>query len=328
MQRLKNLANQVQANKIHSTSLLRASFSSSKASYPEGTKKPSLENIRKGWDAWAIKYATMLEKHNLPPQLTLADLMNLGPNDRILEMACGSGYFLSQFLLNTRPKEYRAFDLSPNMVALTQKRLSHSLQQGRLIDDIVQESIPQDSKTPPLKGTQLSIEQGNAENLASIASNSMDAYIGGIFIHLVPDPAPVLKEAFRVLTSGGRVGFSVFGDHQKSKYFSLFDDLVKQEGHQEFRSKFYLSDTTLLRRLCEEAGFKNIRLLRQTMYMGVENSSQADEHFSMPANRAILRQFPAETQERLKTTLRDQYAQTLASGHVGCEVIIVDAVKP
>ena len=292
-------------------------------------KVPHIDNIRKAWDKWSLKYAKDIEPYSFPSQVTIMNELRPQPTDTIVEAACGSGYYGAYHCMaKPQSQKYTMMDLSPEMIKLAKRRVAMSLKQGKLYNDVESLAHLDDKEIDELfNGLGIEALSQNCEVLSQFHSKSLDIYLGGLFLHLVPDPAVILKEAYRVLKDGGKIGFSVFGDPQNSLYFSLFDEMVKKHGHIEFRSKFYLNDDRKLRSLVEAAGFKNIRLMRQDLSFGIDSSDSSLEHFTMPSNQAILRQFDQATIEKMKVDLKNQFATTLSHQVIGIQNVLVVATK-
>ena len=62
---------------------------------------------------------------------------------------------------------------------------------------------------------------GNALDLSQYEDESFDVVLMPLLLHLVKEPAKVIKEAFRIVKKGGRLGCSVLGPKEKCTYLSL-----------------------------------------------------------------------------------------------------------
>jgi ubiquinone/menaquinone biosynthesis C-methylase UbiE len=69
----------------------------------EEKKVPQIANIKKGWDMWALHYATHIEKHTLPSQITIEHMLDLQSCNTVLDVACGTGYFGAYRALRKNP---------------------------------------------------------------------------------------------------------------------------------------------------------------------------------------------------------------------------------
>jgi ubiquinone/menaquinone biosynthesis C-methylase UbiE len=289
-------------------------------------KVPTIENIKKGWDAFALQYAQKIENKTLPGQISLMNALGLKEGQTVLEAACGTGYFASFYLLN-KPKsqQYIMVDLSTKMIESARKRVTWSLKTGRLQEDLPTEALSLDDQL--LKENRVEIYEENCEALKRIPNESVDKYISGIFLHLVPSPELILKEAYRVLRPGGSIGFSVFGNKDRSHYFSLFDELVLGKEKGQFRDKFWLNDEQLLTSMLHKTGFAEPKYFRQDIPFGIHDSLDSDEHFGFPANQASLKRFSAEQLDALKKELRKQFEERMKRDIIGVECLFVLAKK-
>lgn len=70
----------------------------------------------------------------------------------------------------------------------------------------------------------------------------------------------MLKEAYRVVKKGGRVGVSVWGRPEHSLISTLFSNIFEKHGIQmpKTRSPFYLNDKEKLVKMLEDTGFRDV----------------------------------------------------------------------
>ena len=78
---------------------------------------------------------------------TCLDLLEVGEEDSLLDMTCGSGTFLIEQLFRSRPARAVGIDLNPEAITAAQKHQRAARQRGR-IDWIVGDAV-----TEPLSGT-------------------------------------------------------------------------------------------------------------------------------------------------------------------------------
>jgi ubiquinone/menaquinone biosynthesis C-methylase UbiE len=278
-----------------------------------------------------LQYGEKIENFTLPSQTTLANTMNLrNIEGKVIDMACGTGVFGSIHSLQKSPKQkFYMMDLSDEMINFSKKRLYRTLTERRLFLDI-QEFADFNSdqmNDQVFVKNSINCQQADACKLP-FADGEIDAYLCGLALHLVPEPELVLQEAFRVLKSGGKLGFSVFGKKSKSQFFNLFDSLMRREGVMEYRSKFHMDDEAKVRLMLEESGFKNVRFMRQDIPFDEDYCRDTDGHFKMPANRAMLKGFSTEKINALREELRGMMADVLEKEHVGVENLLITADKP
>ena len=84
----------------------------------------------------------------------------------------------------------------------------------------------------PQRDQLVQIEQGNALDLNKIPSGSMDRYIAGLCLQLVPCHRTMIHEARRVLKSGGLAGFTIWGRQENSGVFTLLKDTAIAMGEE------------------------------------------------------------------------------------------------
>jgi ubiquinone/menaquinone biosynthesis C-methylase UbiE len=173
-----------------------------------------------------------------------------GRTDAILEIAGGTGR-LTRHLLSQFPPPVRlvATDLNSDMLEIAKQRLNN---------DAVAYS-PED-----------------AQNL-SFANNTFDLVVCQFGLMFFPDKAKGVKEAFRVLRSGGQCFFSTWERVEGIPMLDLIFNHVLLPANKEadparFLIPFSLYDPNTLQTLMQDAGFKNIQYNRITFQSGQTNA--------------------------------------------------------
>ena len=100
-----------------------------------------------------------------------------------------------------------------------------------------------------------------------------------------------------------------------------------------FRSKFWLNDEEYLTEILKNCGFEKIRFFRQDLPFSEEYGGNAEVHFQMPANKALLKgvykKFGDKGVEEVKNEVRQKLAQYYQEGKwVGVEALVITAQKP
>ena len=121
-----------------------------------------------------------------------ADLLNLEPDDELVEIACGSGAFLDQHARHV--KRLAGLDLSDIQVRLARRRLADMIAAGNA------EIVLGDASALPWP---------DGSFTAATCMGSLEGF---------PDPSAALYEMQRVLRPGGRVVVS-YGLDQKAEKF-------------------------------------------------------------------------------------------------------------
>lgn len=214
------------------------------------------------------------------------------------------------------------YDLSDQMIEISKKRLFSTFinNQLPLNDTFLNQEINYDENklSHILNENCIEISQQNSENLKETQNGSIHIYVSSLVLHLVESPQEMINESFRVLKSGGKVSFSVFGDKERSLFFYAFDSFieevnslkVKKDTKKQFRSKFYLGNKSgklLLKTMLEMSGFRDITFLTQDVSFGVKDENEALAHFDMPANQASLKGLSKETIDYGKNYVKNVY---------------------
>lgn len=163
---------------------------------------------------------------NRPLYALMAAALDLGPDDALLDVACGSGVFLADYA--SAAGRVAGLDLCEPKVKLARQRLHHRISAGTA------EVVKGDARSLPWEDDDFS------------AVTSMDAW--GFVLH--PDPAPVLAEMHRVLRPGGRLAVQV-GYH-------VPEEAQPDTLRAKLRATFWAWTEPEVRRFFEEAGFTQV----------------------------------------------------------------------
>jgi ubiquinone/menaquinone biosynthesis C-methylase UbiE len=238
---------------------------------------------------------------------TLLDAANVANGVRVLDIASGPGY--AAFAAAERGAEVVAIDFSPAMVALAK------------------ESHPQ-----------IDFREGDAQAL-DLPDASFDAVVINFGILHCEKPELALREAGRVLRSGGRLGFTVWANPQKAAAFGMVLEAVQAFGDVAAPSLpagpsiFRFSDDAECWRTLEGAGFIQAEVVEVSQAWrlpSVEALVTALEEGTV-RNRGLLR---AQTDERL-TQIRlfiaeaaVRYRLVDGSVEIPMPAVLASAVKP
>jgi arsenite methyltransferase len=108
----------------------------------------------------------------------------------------------------------------------------------------------------------LTFETGRAEDLSRFSDSAFDAVYLNSVLHWIVDKSQALKEIYRVLTPGGRLGLNVQDPSKPHESRALLRKAIRQVGLGDRRAGSHpvlgVSDDEL-RRLLSEAGFTEYR---------------------------------------------------------------------
>jgi len=185
---------------------------------------------RYGWDLAADDYETLWQTQLAPAQARLLERVALQAGEHALDVACGTGLVTLPAARSVGLQgQVTGVDLSARMVQAA-KRRAQALGLG-----------------------QVQFERMDAEQLA-LADASIDAALCAFGLMYLPEPEQALKEMWRVLRPGGRLGLAVWGERTHCGWSALFP-IVDAEVTTEVCPLFFrLGQADTLARLCSDAG--------------------------------------------------------------------------
>jgi ubiquinone/menaquinone biosynthesis C-methylase UbiE len=248
-------------------------------------KVESVEFAEKRWDSFAGWYTTYMERGSTKFYTAMLPFLELGADSVVLETACGGGNGIELLLSSTQATQIFGVDISAGMLDIARSRM----------------------------GDRANIQQGDNQALP-FEDSSFSHYISNLSLHIVPNPAKMLAEAFRVLRPGGVCAVSVLGT--ENSFIKLSHKLTafssKQAPDPEVRSHFHLNDSSKVLSLISEAGFTQ-PLHFSEIYQFPLKSPQAiaDLFGSSPATKVLETSDPEHFQEAKALALREAEALIL-----------------
>ncbi|QDZ03121.1 class I SAM-dependent methyltransferase [Nitratireductor mangrovi] len=169
----------------------------------------------------------------------VAELAGIGPGEKVLDVACGTGALTAVVAEKVGPEgRVTGLDINPQMLAV--------------------------ARAKPLAVEWI---EAPAERLP-FADAAFDAVLSQFGFMFFDDQALALGEMHRVLRPGGRLAVAVCGAVEDSPgyavFASLLDDLFGEDVGNAFRAPFVLGDAEKLAAICEKAGLAGARIVSRT----------------------------------------------------------------
>ena len=170
--------------------------------------------------------ARVMTRTTLPSAMWTAELMEIEPTDRVLEVGFGNGASIEHLTRLANRGHVAGAEVSETMLDVASRRNAAAIADGRV-------------ELRQADGSSLPFDEG-----------SFDKACTNNTVYILKEPIAVFKEMFRVLKPGGLVAVN----------FPVRENFMK------FRPTrtpgFYLHKLDDLRAAVEDAGFENVRLER------------------------------------------------------------------
>ncbi len=232
---------------------------------------------RYGWDKASAFYDRAWQRQLQPAHDLLFQLAGIKENERILDVACGTGL-----------TSFRARELTGN--------------NGYVLGtDISEKMIGMATETAMALGlSNIKFERMDAEAL-QLPSGLFDVALCGLGLMYTPSPVIALKEMYRALRTGGRCAVAVWGSRSACGWAEIFEIVDRRVASEVCPLFFQLGNELVLQKNFESAGFSDIQIKRISTRL---KYSSADEACSAafeggPVALAYFK-FPAGTKEEVR----------------------------
>ena len=206
---------------------------------------------RYGWDLAAASYEVLWQDQLAFAQAQLLTLVSLAPGEQVLDVACGTGLVSLEAARAVAPLgQVLGIDLSGQMVDAAGQRAAA---QGLLNADFAR-----------MDGEALNIPDAR-----------FDAALCALGLMYMPEPAQALREMWRVLRPGGRLGLAVWGERVQCGWSAVFPIVDAEVASEVCPLFFRLGQDGVLARLCETAGFHAVGQHRITITLDYADAHQA-----------------------------------------------------
>lgn len=153
---------------------------------------------RTGWGRQAVGYDRMLGRVTARLAGPVLDAAGVGPGSRVLDVACGPGDVTAAAA--GRGARAVGVDLAIAMVHLARRR-----HRGLPVAVAAAQALP-------------------------FAAGSFDAVLGGLLVHHLAEPVPVVRELARVLAPGGRLALTAWDLPERCALVGAVLDAVAEVG--------------------------------------------------------------------------------------------------
>lgn len=284
------------------------------------------------WDVFGSPYSEVFEDSSQPILYSLLTCLKISKADKILEESCGGGKSLPVVLsMKKRECEYWVSDFSENMLTLASKRMEYIERDlvGNLqfwdkscFDPTVKKNWQEEF---PKSRTFLRLLDN--ENLVGIENETFDIVFSNLSLHLVTHPEKMLDEAFRVVKKGGKVGFSVWGGKEKSKFFTTVPMVLKKYGVElpNDRSNFHLNEREKVMKMMTEAGFKNVLCWYQFFPFNFDEEGEYEKILEGKMNKMLIDSInDEEKRKEARKEILEEFMKPIRNCEpVGLEALIV-----
>jgi len=261
----------------------------------------------RGWEDAAVcaQYDDYFEPLTTQSIGALLDAAQVSSSDSVLDVATGPGYVAGAAA--SRAARVVGVDFSAQQLELARSRYPG-----------------------------ITFQQGDAGNLP-FDSTSFDVVVSNFGMPHFPDPQRFLQEAFRVLRSGGRVGFTTWDVPEEAKGLGAVYGAIQRHGSLNVGlpagpNFFLFSDPKQCEQSLAGAGFEAISIAKVKQFWELPS---ADDLFEAVLNATVraaatLKAQRPEALKAIRESVREAVAEYAGAGvhRVPMPAVLATAAKP
>lgn len=205
-------------------------------------KQTTLEQWQSAAEAW-YRWSPAINRWLGKATDEMLDLAGVSPGQRILDIAAGAGEQTISAAKKVGPSGYvLATDLSPNIL--------------KFAKEMAKRENLQNIETQIMDGEDLALQDA-----------SFDVAFSRVGLIYFPNQQKALKETWRVLKPGGRIGAIVYSTADKNEFFSIPISIIRRRANLPAPlpgqpGPFSLGASGVIEEAFQKAGFKNVRAIR------------------------------------------------------------------
>lgn len=205
---------------------------------------------RYGWDKASAFYERFWAEQLRPAQDLLLALAAIRPEERVIELACGTGLVT-----------FRIADQLGNA--------------GRLVATDISEKMVEVVRAGAARsGARVGVQRMDAEAL-DFADGSFDVALCALGLMYCPDPLAAIREMHRVLSPGGRAAAAVWGARRNCGWAEIFPIVERRVASEVCPLFFQLGNGDALAESFRYAGFDAVHSERMEVLLRYETASDA-----------------------------------------------------
>ncbi|TFE70752.1 ubiquinone biosynthesis protein [Methylacidiphilum caldifontis] len=216
--------------------------------------------------------------------------MKIKPGEKILDIGCGTGELTAYSAQLCAPRGIVVgIDPSPYRIDLARKK----------------------------RIKYCSFQVASSDNLSAFPSNHFDVVYLNYVFHWIADKKSVLKEIFRILKPGGRLGITMGDKQQNSTVFAILMTSIKETmgkiPYGELVTPYYISKEQLLQ-LANQCGYSVDSLTVEENIHYLNSPTEVIEFFEASDFGNFLGGIPQQTKTKIIHKMKEKLAQISIPG--------------